>query len=407
MVHTLDRLGRNLREVLTLVHELREQNIGVRCGRRAGWPADWPTGPLPEFRCSGRWGSADDVASLYLRKRRGTSTRNRTLGGDLNKKSRGRGGEPSSTRKNQSPSPQRGRQAHPTANEPGTTTGVQRRTLLTESGNFVLGVLGGTLAGAAGGYGGALALARNPPGETLEKNSDEPPVRCTVIVERDSGVQGSLWIYPGILKENPALHRRLTGAFMWSDLDNRFREGGAVDAGVTVAKLIVEGRRTKPLRIIDIRPRILSRKPTSRSMTIFGPGPQGTGESPQIGFNLDENVPIARKVDRSDNGSVWLPGFFRGSFFDSSTGEVVKGSQEVYQIFARTTKFDVTWNIDLTVSVDGGREPVLLTVDINGQPIRTVATRAKGNPTDVDPSEYAEAYLLDGEGQQIFRRWTA
>ena len=30
VVHTLDRLGRNLREVLNLVHELRERGIGVR-----------------------------------------------------------------------------------------------------------------------------------------------------------------------------------------------------------------------------------------------------------------------------------------------------------------------------------------------------------------------------------------
>ena len=30
VVHTLDRLGRNLREVLNLVHELNEQKIGVR-----------------------------------------------------------------------------------------------------------------------------------------------------------------------------------------------------------------------------------------------------------------------------------------------------------------------------------------------------------------------------------------
>ena len=30
VVHTLDRLGRNLREVLNLVHELSEKNIGVR-----------------------------------------------------------------------------------------------------------------------------------------------------------------------------------------------------------------------------------------------------------------------------------------------------------------------------------------------------------------------------------------
>lgn len=30
MVHTLDRLGRNLREVLNLVHELAQKSIGVR-----------------------------------------------------------------------------------------------------------------------------------------------------------------------------------------------------------------------------------------------------------------------------------------------------------------------------------------------------------------------------------------
>jgi DNA invertase Pin-like site-specific DNA recombinase len=30
VVHTLDRLGRNLREVLNLVHELAERGIGVR-----------------------------------------------------------------------------------------------------------------------------------------------------------------------------------------------------------------------------------------------------------------------------------------------------------------------------------------------------------------------------------------
>jgi DNA invertase Pin-like site-specific DNA recombinase len=30
VVHTLDRLGRNLREVLNLVHDLSEKDIGVR-----------------------------------------------------------------------------------------------------------------------------------------------------------------------------------------------------------------------------------------------------------------------------------------------------------------------------------------------------------------------------------------
>jgi DNA invertase Pin-like site-specific DNA recombinase len=47
VVHTLDRLGRNLREVLNLVHDLAERGIGVR---------SLATSP-PATTTTPRWGS--------------------------------------------------------------------------------------------------------------------------------------------------------------------------------------------------------------------------------------------------------------------------------------------------------------------------------------------------------------
>jgi len=62
VVHTLDRLGRTVRDTLNLIHDLAERGVGVRNladpirgSTRATRPTRWPSSPSCCSPCSGRW----------------------------------------------------------------------------------------------------------------------------------------------------------------------------------------------------------------------------------------------------------------------------------------------------------------------------------------------------------------
>jgi len=67
VVHTLDRLGRTVRDTLNLIHELAERGVGsatwpTRSGStRATRPIRWRSSPSCCSPCSGRWNAPNTL----------------------------------------------------------------------------------------------------------------------------------------------------------------------------------------------------------------------------------------------------------------------------------------------------------------------------------------------------------
>lgn len=253
------------------------------------------------------------------------------------------------------------------------------------------GFIGSVLAGSAGGYGTEIARAINPPGEIADDASREDPITARIIPERDIDTQGELWVYPGRLSEHPAALQAATKNYeSFDQLHRNLYRTGFADAGVSSFKLIVEGNRNVPVQIIGMRAVFERRVEPSPDHTVLAPGPQGTGPLVQIGFDLDEQDPVAHAVDQTEGASIHGEGFLKEPFFSASVTELRRGERQIYQVKARVTKWDADWTVELEI------------VDRNGlsqrvsakQNLRTIGLLSTdpGSTLNPDPAQYAESY---------------
>jgi hypothetical protein len=259
--------------------------------------------------------------------------------------------------------------------------------------SFAVGILSGYLTDLA-----KLAI---PPGAVVDVTSRDA-IRATILMEHDQGDQGELWLYPFALSVNrpdiaQTLSRRVTD---WEDLHRKLYESGAIDVNLTHAKLIVEGQRNTGVRLIGMQAIIKKRTKPAPGFTLIAPGPQGAGSNARVAFDLDA---IQDSVAREPHGvSAYGDDYFGSPEFSNHTFSLSKGEQQVFQITARTVKYDVQWTIDITALVDGVTQHHEVTVA--GRPIHTsTLIRPVGQPytttnaMEWDPSNYSEIYELSFE----------
>lgn len=121
---------------------------------------------------------------------------------------------------------------------------------------------------------------------------------------------------------------------------------GGVQIGVQGTTVTVEGARARDVAITDIRPRILSREPNLAGTRLNDP-PQGGLAPEQIGFNLDDPHPVARKLDDGKLGTS----FFADTAFQLADGEIV-----LFKVQTFATKAHYRWVLDIDMVIDGKRQ---------------------------------------------------
>lgn len=193
----------------------------------------------------------------------------------------------------------------------------------------------------------------SPPAGSSAGRPGEPPVRATMLVEREASIQGDTYVLPEPLDPNAAEEALLANPFGLPDGNaDRFhswvvtRHGA--DPDLTFAKVVLEGRRASTVRVLDMKVDVLARgRPLTGTLMVAGGG--GGGAVTKLGFNLDEKEPVARTIVEPSDLNV--P--FGDPYFRSKTISLTAGEQEVFAITATTKHHSVEWCVGLTLLVDG------------------------------------------------------
>jgi hypothetical protein len=244
---------------------------------------------------------------------------------------------------------------------------------------------------------GFLDFGKSAADGLSDKVSSGPAISVVAIVERDQSVQGETWILPEPLSPGSTDLAMLANPFGSTDgsegdiepFRSWMRGLGGADPGVTFLKLIVEGqRKSTTLRIVNMKADVVKRTQPLTGTLLLATG-EGGGAITELGFNLDENEPIARTI--VDDGEK----FGRPYFGTEQTKTLARGEQEVFQITAKTTRSYVEWCVEISLLIDGKVEAIKHCP--SGLPARTSAFNVRAGPTpengdDTDYAAYRSLY---------------
>jgi hypothetical protein len=170
-------------------------------------------------------------------------------------------------------------------------------------------------------------------------------------------------VIPGNYRPGHALVRALaramggaTPAFL------RLEHTKGVPVGSEVIRLVLEGNRNEPVRILNIEPVRLERKPPLGGV-YFNIGGQGEADNIRILFDLDRLSPQAQEMK-----SNMLTG---GLFFQDHTISLTRGEQVVILITAGTSRYDATY--DLAIDYMAGSATQTEMVSDDGHPFQVTA----------------------------------
>jgi hypothetical protein len=175
--------------------------------------------------------------------------------------------------------------------------------------------------------------------------------------------QGATWAIPQRLEVSSAEAPLDFASSGIEAFDRWARSNGGTDVGVSHIKLVVTGRRNNPVLITGMRAHVL-RRDEPLQQTLFWGASEGVADTINLGFNLDEVNPVARRI-AADLESLEEP------YFANHAVTVGKGEQLVFNIVARTQRCDCLWEIVLDMVVDG--KAVTMTVKDDAEPFRVTA----------------------------------
>jgi len=224
------------------------------------------------------------------------------------------------------------------------------------------------------------------------------PVSTKVFFDRDNGIQGLTWALHGGLGQLSVNDEvLLTGAAdSVSEFNEWMRDRGGVDVDASFMKLIVTGQRRSGVAITDMRAKIENCGSPLNGALLYGP-PEGERENTQIGFDLDENVPVARQVD--PDKSFGDRGYLGREYFKVHTDPLDLGEDQVFSIVAMTRSRYCAWYIDMGVFVDGHIQHITIGYKPDGsqgqKPFEITARADLRNGKKGSFSVYRELYVLD------------
>lgn len=264
---------------------------------------------------------------------------------------------------------------------------TSRRALLVGVGGFVAGAA----ATVATGYLTDYLKVAVPPGEEADRRSGDEAIRAVVLRERSLSSHGARWVLPYRASTRPEVEEVLTGEVAPQDgLDRFLYRNGAIDPGVTSLKLVVEGRRHSGTRVVGLKAKIHRRAAPLSGGTLLLPGPQGAGESGEVGIDLDSPDLLARAMRPEQHADALGDEEPLHPYFEETTVGLNRVEQFVFQITAHTQRHYVEWYLELTV-LDDMVERVYQ-IGINDTPFKTTALHDNGT-ADSYPSQYAEVFM--------------
>jgi hypothetical protein len=213
------------------------------------------------------------------------------------------------------------------------------------------------ISGAIAAFTGAtitLVVNRYGPG-ILDMFSDEPPLRVLVSRAETSYYEGNGVALPNGLEEPRAGYSGSCGTIL-----RQLYSEGAVGVGETYLRISLQGNHETPVVIQNVRAIVERHKPL-RHTSVVCPL-EGMFDVISMGFNLDDEDPIARTYE---NGRLGPP-YFEGSGISLARGEPVE-----IAVTAITESCYCEWTMQLVAIVDG--EQQTFTLDDHGRPFRTTA----------------------------------
>ncbi|HEX7521927.1 MAG TPA: hypothetical protein VF441_07725 [Acidimicrobiia bacterium] len=138
-------------------------------------------------------------------------------------------------------------------------------------------------------------------------------------------------------------------------------DAGAYDT-VTNVTLTLHGARAAGVVINDMRAHVVHRSPLTSDLS-FACASEGELSPYKVGFDLDDDLPVARELRSVD------PPAFGAPFFEKKSLHVAAGEDVRVDVAAVGLAASYEWDLDV-VAVIGGK-PQTIRVDNNGKPFRT------------------------------------
>jgi hypothetical protein len=180
------------------------------------------------------------------------------------------------------------------------------------------------------------------------------PVSTEVVLERESRVQGLTWVFrEGLDLDNLGIHAQLVlGQAATSPIEfNDWARGqGGIDVDISFIELTVTGNRQAGVTITGMQAKVDKREPPLRGAFFYAP-PEGERENAQVGFDLDEAVPVARTVEPNKN--IGERGYLGGDYFMDKSVHLALGEDQVFNVVAMTTSYYYVWHIEMEVNAGG------------------------------------------------------
>ncbi|MFC5830058.1 hypothetical protein [Nonomuraea insulae] len=181
-----------------------------------------------------------------------------------------------------------------------------------------------------------------------------------VVIERKVGGDYS-WILPNRTNFSNKDIKDITAKLFSEQSDTYMPKIGGVWTRGLSLKIVAEGRRESPVRILDMQ---VEKKCVPLHGTAFIALEQGGEPSIGIGFNLDLAKPSAQMVDEQlEEKDRW-----RGQYFRENSVSLDQGEQSVFQVTVAASKYYCEFRLVLVI-LDGDKT-VRQVVDNNGSPFK-------------------------------------
>jgi hypothetical protein len=225
------------------------------------------------------------------------------------------------------------------------------------------------------------------------------PISTEATLER-ANAQGLTWVFRGGLGlDDLSAHAQLLlgqAATSPSKFNQWIRGQGGVDVDASFIKLIVRGNRQAGVKLTGMQAKVEQRGPPLRGAFFYAP-PEGERENAQVGFDLEEAIPVARLVE--PNKTLGDPDYLGDEYFMNKSVDLALGEDQVFNVVALTTSYHFTWYIEMEVKA-GGRTQYIR-VDLRGaekQPPFPFQVSARADSRDNKKGSFAvykELYVLD------------
>jgi hypothetical protein len=196
-----------------------------------------------------------------------------------------------------------------------------------------------------------------------EKLRGGPPLTVSVREDPQGGADGFGLAAPA----GRGLRRALAGVRGCDGLFEAGKRAGAVDVGLLVEKVVLEGRTARGVTIVGMRARVLKRRPPLAAASISCQSAGAIGAAGMV-FDLDEPRAVARGF-ADDSGTPGRP------YFDRKVIEVAHHEIQPLDVRGVSSHAYVEWVIDADLLVDGKTKT--MTIDDGGRPFRVTGPPPK------------------------------